>query len=32
MRGGYSLRYQRSRLSADEQADFDVQIGVTKYL
>lgn len=29
--GGYSLRYHRSRLPEEEQADFDRLIGVTEY-
>jgi uncharacterized protein YegJ (DUF2314 family) len=31
LRGGFSLRYQRSRLPADKRAGFDKHIGVTEY-
>ena len=31
LHGGYSIRYQRSRLPDDEYPAFDEHIGVTKY-
>lgn len=32
MAGGYSLRYQRSKLNEEQQAEFDQRIGVTKFI
>ncbi|MFH7766583.1 DUF2314 domain-containing protein [Acinetobacter sp. BSP-28] len=32
MIGGYSLRYQRSKLSAEQQVEFDQRVGVTRFI
>lgn len=32
MAGGYSLRYQRSKLNEQQQAEFDQRVGVTKFI
>ena len=32
MKGGYSLRYQRSLLLEDDQAEFDQRIGLSRFI
>ena len=32
MAGGYSLRYQRSKLDKEQQAEFDQRVGVTRFI